>query len=84
MFGLGPIWGLMIQPRRTGKDDRTRLRNSVHLTNLALVLSIAAMSLHDPRLSLQLLAVNAVCIVFFSAWKTSEPMRTASAPRSSI
>ena len=36
MFGLGPIWGLMIQPRRTGKSDRTRLRNSVHLTNAAL------------------------------------------------
>ena len=37
MFGLGPIWGLMIQPRRTGKSDRRRLRNSVHLTNAALV-----------------------------------------------
>ena len=40
MFGLGPIWGLMIQPRRVGKTDRTRLRNSVHLTNAALLLVV--------------------------------------------
>ena len=44
-----------------------RRRGWLVITQVALVLSIAAMSLHDPRLSLQLLAVNAVCIVFFSA-----------------
>ncbi len=42
MFGLGPIWGLMIQPRRTGKTDRTRLRNSVHLTNAVLLVMLGA------------------------------------------
>ncbi|MDQ3741234.1 MAG: fatty acid desaturase [Actinomycetota bacterium] len=42
MFGLGPIWGLMIQPRRTGKNDRPRLRNSVHLTNAALLVVVGA------------------------------------------
>ncbi len=45
MFGLGPIWGLMIQPRRTGKSDRPRLKNSVHLTNLALALLIGTLVL---------------------------------------
>ena len=43
MFGLGPIWGLMIQPRRTGKNDRPRLRNSVHLTNAALFVFLAGL-----------------------------------------
>ncbi len=42
MFGLGPIWGLMIQPRRTGKGDRSRLKNSVHLTNAVLVVMLGA------------------------------------------
>src|SRR5215213_5113380 len=32
MFGLGPIWGLMLQPRRVGKGDRPRLKRSVRLT----------------------------------------------------
>jgi omega-6 fatty acid desaturase (delta-12 desaturase) len=43
MFGLGPIWGLMIQPRRTGKKDRPRLRASVHMTNAALVVAVGAL-----------------------------------------
>jgi acyl-lipid omega-6 desaturase (Delta-12 desaturase) len=43
MFGLGPIWGLMIQPRRTGKSDRPRLRNSVHLTNAALLVFLGGL-----------------------------------------
>jgi len=42
MFGLGPIWGLMIQPRRVGKNDRKRLKNSVHLTNAAMFLMLGA------------------------------------------
>lgn len=36
MFGLGPLWSLMIGPRLTSRDKRQRLRNSVLLTNVAL------------------------------------------------
>jgi omega-6 fatty acid desaturase (delta-12 desaturase) len=43
MFGLGPIWGLLLQPRRTGGTDRPRLRNSVHLTNAALLVVVGAL-----------------------------------------
>ena len=43
MFGLGPIWGLMIQPRRVGKNDRARLKHSVHLTNAALLVAAVAL-----------------------------------------
>ena len=34
MFGIGPIYSLMIAPRRTSFDKRPRLRNSVLLTNV--------------------------------------------------
>lgn len=44
-----------------------RRRGWVVMAQFALMLAIAAMSLHDPKLSLQLLAVNAVLIAFFSA-----------------
>jgi PAT family beta-lactamase induction signal transducer AmpG len=44
-----------------------RRRGWLLITQLALLVAIAAMSLHDPRLGLQMLAVNAVCIAFFSA-----------------
>ncbi len=44
-----------------------RRRGWLIVTQIALLVSIAAMSLHDPRLSLQMLAANAVCIAFFSA-----------------
>ena len=37
MFGLGPIWALVVRPRLTSKDMRPRLKRSIHLTNLALV-----------------------------------------------
>jgi omega-6 fatty acid desaturase (delta-12 desaturase) len=37
MFGLGPIWALVVRPRLVSKDMRPRLRRSVHLTNVALV-----------------------------------------------
>jgi omega-6 fatty acid desaturase (delta-12 desaturase) len=40
MFGLGPIWALVIRPRLVTKDMRPRLRRSVHLTNLALVVAV--------------------------------------------
>jgi omega-6 fatty acid desaturase (delta-12 desaturase) len=37
MFGLGPIWSLMIGPRFTSKKMRPRIRRSVIGTNIALV-----------------------------------------------
>ena len=40
MFGLGPIWALVINPRLTSKNMRPRLRRSTHLTNLALVVIV--------------------------------------------
>jgi omega-6 fatty acid desaturase (delta-12 desaturase) len=40
MFGLGPIWALVIRPRLVTKDMRPRLRRSTHLTNLALVVIV--------------------------------------------
>jgi len=45
MFGLGPIYSLMIAPRLAPGGKRSRLRNSVLLTNLALGVSIAALCL---------------------------------------
>src|SRR3954447_23075906 len=45
MFGIGPIWALMIQPRIVGKDDRPRIKRSVHVTNLMLALAITGMCL---------------------------------------
>lgn len=44
-----------------------RRRGWLLITQVALLLAIAAMSLHDPRQSLQMLALNAVFIAFFSA-----------------
>jgi len=44
-----------------------RRRGWLVITQVALMLSIAAMSLHDPRQGLQLLAINALLIAFFSA-----------------
>ena len=42
MFGIGPIWSLVIGPRIwAGALDR-RLRNSILLTNLALVITLGA------------------------------------------
>ncbi len=42
MFGIGPIWSLMIGPRIWSKKQRPRMRNSVHLTNLMLAIVIGA------------------------------------------
>jgi omega-6 fatty acid desaturase (delta-12 desaturase) len=42
MFGLGPIWSLMIGPRIWSSRQRPRMRNSVLLTNLALAVVIGA------------------------------------------
>ena len=44
-----------------------RRRGWVLITQVLLLVAIAAMSLHDPRLGLQMLAVNAIAIAFFSA-----------------
>ena len=44
-----------------------RRRGWVVITQVALLLAIAAMSLHDPRTGLKMLAVNAIAIAFFSA-----------------
>jgi PAT family beta-lactamase induction signal transducer AmpG len=44
-----------------------RRRGWVLITQGLLLVAIAAMSLHDPRLGLQMLAVNAIAIAFFSA-----------------
>jgi len=44
-----------------------RRRGWLVITQVALVLAIAAMSLQNPRQALQLLALNAVLIAFFSA-----------------
>lgn len=44
-----------------------RRRGWLVITQVALVLAIAAMSLQNPRQTLQLLAINAVLIAFFSA-----------------
>jgi omega-6 fatty acid desaturase (delta-12 desaturase) len=42
MFGIGPIWSLMIGPRIWSNKMRTRQRNSVIGTNLVLALVIGA------------------------------------------
>ncbi|HEU0052005.1 MAG TPA: AmpG family muropeptide MFS transporter [Longimicrobium sp.] len=44
-----------------------RRRGWLVITQVLLLVTIAAMSLHDPRRGLQLLAVNALLIAFFSA-----------------
>jgi PAT family beta-lactamase induction signal transducer AmpG len=44
-----------------------RRRGWVFITQLLLILVIAAMALHDPRTGLKMLAVNAIAIAFFSA-----------------
>jgi omega-6 fatty acid desaturase (delta-12 desaturase) len=45
MFGIGPIWALMIQPRTWSKKDRPRIKRSVHVTNVMLALAITGMCL---------------------------------------
>jgi PAT family beta-lactamase induction signal transducer AmpG len=44
-----------------------RRRGWVVITQVLLLLAIAAMALHDPRTGLKMLAVNAIAIAFFSA-----------------
>ncbi len=42
MFGLGPIWSLMVQPRLPPSGGNQKLRNSVWLTNAAVAVMITA------------------------------------------
>jgi len=44
MFGIGPIWSLMIGPRFWSSKQRPRQRHSVWITNLVLLLVIGAIS----------------------------------------
>jgi omega-6 fatty acid desaturase (delta-12 desaturase) len=44
MFGLGPIWALVIQPRLVPKDARPRIKRSVLVTNLVIVAAIFGIS----------------------------------------
>ena len=44
MFGVGPIFALMVQPRLWSRDDRPRLKRSVIVTNIVLAAAIAALS----------------------------------------
>jgi omega-6 fatty acid desaturase (delta-12 desaturase) len=43
MFGLGPIFALILQPRRISRGQRPRLRRSVLRTDVAIVVLIAAL-----------------------------------------
>lgn len=43
MFGIGPIWSLMIGPRLSSRSKRRRLRNSIIFTNLALAVLITGL-----------------------------------------
>jgi acyl-lipid omega-6 desaturase (Delta-12 desaturase) len=45
MFGLGWLWGLVIQPRLVPKGARPRLKRSTWLTNLVLALVITGLCL---------------------------------------
>jgi omega-6 fatty acid desaturase (delta-12 desaturase) len=43
MFGIGPIWALMVQPRLVKKSERKRIKRSVHVTNVMLALAVTGM-----------------------------------------
>ena len=43
MFGIGPIFAMIIGPRIVGKDARPRMRNSVLLTDAVLAVAFALM-----------------------------------------
>ena len=42
MFGIGPIWSLMIQPRIVRRDQRPRIKRSIIATNVAIVVIVTA------------------------------------------
>src|SRR5215216_1681204 len=43
MFGLGPIYGLLLQPRLVSRSARPRIRRSVIATNIALAALVAGL-----------------------------------------
>ncbi len=43
MFGIGPLWSLLIGPRIWANSKSTRLRNSILLTNLAVVVMVGTL-----------------------------------------
>ena len=45
MFGLGPVYALVLQPRRVPRSARPRIRRSVVATNVALAAAVAALCL---------------------------------------
>jgi omega-6 fatty acid desaturase (delta-12 desaturase) len=45
MFGIGPIWAMVIQPRLVPRSARPRIRDSVIGTNVALLAVIGALCL---------------------------------------
>ena len=45
MFGVGPLWSLMIGPRISSRDKRRRLRNSIILTNITIAAAVTALCL---------------------------------------
>ena len=45
MFGIGPLWSLMVAPRLSSRAKRRRHRNSIILTNLALAAALTTLCL---------------------------------------
>jgi omega-6 fatty acid desaturase (delta-12 desaturase) len=45
MFGIGPIYSLVVMPRFVPRDARPRMRRSVHLTNAVLAVTLVALGL---------------------------------------
>jgi acyl-lipid omega-6 desaturase (Delta-12 desaturase) len=43
MFGIGPIWALMIQPRLVKRTERRRIKRSVYVTNVSLAIAVGGM-----------------------------------------
>jgi omega-6 fatty acid desaturase (delta-12 desaturase) len=43
MFGLGPLWAMILAPRFVARDERPRIRRSVWRTNIALAAIIGAL-----------------------------------------
>lgn len=60
------LWAPLLDRYNPGRALGRR-RGWLLLSQIALLLAIAAMSMHDPRRGLELLAINALLIAFFSA-----------------
>ncbi|MEA2273981.1 MAG: hypothetical protein QOI98_2689 [Solirubrobacteraceae bacterium] len=43
MFGIGPIWAMIVQPRLVSRTARPRIRHSVMATNVALAVAVGGM-----------------------------------------